>query len=732
MATQINGATGKNASHWRYYLVCTEIFPDDYISANKTKLQVDVYLGATSYSRAVRGNVSATHTVNVNGTDYTFTTRAYTVEKNTNVLLGSITSNAIIHDADGSKKVTVTASSPDLAQASGYGPYSGSASGEVTLTTIPRASSVSCADGNIGSSTTINIVRASDTFTHTLKYHFGTLTGTIVTKTTQTSYPFNIPTSFYTQIPNAPSGKGTITCETYSGDTLVGTDSCPFNAIVLQNEDNIPTITATIVDDNVTTKALTGDANKLVKYFSNAKIAMTATAKNSATIKSQKVVCGGQTRTTAVSTIEAVESGTFELSCIDSRNFPATNTITKTMINYIKLAITSLTIERESSTSNTVKASLKGNYFNSSFGSVSNTLTLKWRYRVENGDWSGYTTITPTKSGNTFSYSGTLGTNFDYQQAYEFEVYYEDKLIKDTKTQPVTAGTPLVDMWKNNVAVNGNIGVKLGNSIQFDGINTIRRNTTNQTIISATGDNGDGNRIYLRPNGDTDSSNQILINKSGSITVPNLVNLNKISSKTIDANFKTAFRTQTRGDTNTTNGFISTIRNDTANVADSPQYGSGLAWGRIDTHGYLYTHYNGTTGSHTAFIGAGSADKLNWVGKIAIPKNLYNNTSGTDGTVTLSETSANFSYIDIFFLDAQGGNKYDFVRVYSPNGKSINLNSVIKDPSQNVIFLFSSIVAISGTQIVFNYKGQSNIYQGSSNTYSDSNSIKIVRVDGYR
>lgn len=601
----------------------------------------------------------------------------------------------------------------------------------VTLDTIPRTSSVTCADGNIGSSTTINIVRASDTFTHTLKYTFGTLTGTIVTKTTSTSYGWTIPTTFYSQIPNAKSGRGTITCETYSGNTLIGSSTCPFNALVLE-ETNKPTITATIVDDNATTKALTGDANKLIKYFSNAKVTMTATAKNSATIVSQKVTSGGQSKTTATSTIEAVESGTFDLSCTDSRGFAGTNEITKTMVNYIKLAITSLTIERESSTSNTVKINLKGNYFNGSFGSVANTLTLKWRYRLQGGTWSGYTTVTATKSGNTFSYSGTLGTNFDYEEAYEFEVVAQDKLMTDPKTRPVTAGIPLVDMWKDNVKVNGNIGAKLGNSLQFGGINTIRRNTTNQTVISASGDNGDGNRIYLRPNGDTDSSNQVLITKSGSITVPNLVNLNKINSKTIDANYKTAFRTQTRGDTNTTNGFISTIRNDTANVADSPQYGAGLAWGRSDTHGYLNTNFASTGGSHTAIIGAGNADKLNWVGKIAIPKNLYNNTSGTDGTVTLSETSANFSYFDIFFLDTQGGSKLNSVRVYAPNGKTVNLNSVIKDPTQDVMFFFSSIIQISGTQITFTYKASSNMYAGSATNYSNTNSIKIVRIDGYR
>lgn len=517
MATTINGTTGRNSSYWRYYLVATEQNVD--IASNTSKVKVDVYLGATSYSRAVRGNVTATHTITINGTNYSFTTGAYTIEKNTNILLGSVTSNAITHNTDGSKSVTVSASSPDLAQASGYGPYSGSASGQVTLTTIARASSVTCADGNIGSATTININRASSTFTHTLKYAFGSLSGTIVTKTSNTSYGWTIPTSFYAQIPNAKSGQGTITCETYNGSTLIGTKTCTFNAIVLETN-NKPTITATVTDTNTTTTALTGDANKLIKYFSNAKVVMTATAKNSATIKSQKVTCGdGKSSTSATATLNAVESGTFNLTCTDSRGFAGTNTVTKTIVNYIKLAITSITIARESSTSNTVKITLKGNYFNNSFGSVANTLTLKWRYRLKGGSWSSYTTITPTKSGNTFSYSGTLGTNFDYQEAYEFEVYYEDKLIKDTKTQPVTAGIPLIDMSKDYIGVNGNINlINDGAYIRFKGINTIQKTGTAVVIAASNGN------VVLRPKATGDNTNQAYLSSDGTFTVNGKLN----------------------------------------------------------------------------------------------------------------------------------------------------------------------------------------------------------------
>lgn len=85
-----------------------------------------------------------------------------------------------------------------------------------------------------------------------------------------------------------------------------------------------------------------------------------------------------------------------------------------------------------------------------------------------------------------------------------------------------------------------------------------------------------------------------------------------ISERRINADFATKFRTQTKG--NFTNGYyISSIRNDSKDVPNSPQYGSGLAWGIGDTHSYLYTSHN----NPTAYIGGGNQDALNWVKQIA-------------------------------------------------------------------------------------------------------------------
>ena len=138
----INGSVGRNADLYTYQLYCEE--KDVNTSANTSKLKVTVRIvtGGSSGVEYAERNQSATHTVTINGTNYTFTTGQYSLVGQTTTTLGSVTSNAITHNDDGTKTVNVSASSPDLAQGGGYGPYSGSASGSVTLTAIPRYATI--------------------------------------------------------------------------------------------------------------------------------------------------------------------------------------------------------------------------------------------------------------------------------------------------------------------------------------------------------------------------------------------------------------------------------------------------------------------------------------------------------------------------------------------------------------------------------------------------------------
>ena len=364
----------------------------------------------------------------------------------------------IAHTPDGSKSFTISGFSGWI-----YASGNTYASAQTfTLPTIPRASSVSCSTANIGSNATITINRASTSFTHTLTYSFGSLSGTIATKTSSTNISWTIPTTFYGQIPNDRSGTGTITCQTYNGSTLIGSKSTPFTATVNESESK-PTLNPTAVDSNSITTALTGNSSKFIKYYSNASVATGAKARNSATLKSQKITCGAKSITSASGTINAVESGTFTFSATDSRGYPTTQTLNKTLIEYIKLTC-SLNAGAPT-TAGVATLKISGNYWDGTFGKVANTLTVQYRYKTQGGSYGSWTTVSATKSNNTYNATATI-SGLNYQTTYVFQARAIDKLATINTDEQARRTTPIFDWSKNDFNVNGTL--KVNNTNIFD------------------------------------------------------------------------------------------------------------------------------------------------------------------------------------------------------------------------------------------------------------------------
>ena len=413
-STIINWSCGFHPGH-KYYL-------------NAIKMSSVVINGVEVYSGGTYSNI----------TDYQDRTFASAVLK-------------IAHTPDGSKSFTISGFSGWI-----YDSGTTYASAQTfTLPTIPRASSVSCSTSDIGSNATISISRASSSFTHTLSYAFGSLTGTIATKTSSTSVSWTIPTTFYAQIPNAKSGAGTITCDTYNGSTLIGSKSTSFTATVNESASK-PTLNPTVVDNNSTTTALTGNSSKFIKYYSNASVATGAKARNSATLKSQKITCGAKSISSASGTINSVESGSFTFSATDSRGYTTTQTINKTLIEYIKL-----TCSMEAgapTTAGVATLKISGNYFNGSFGAVANTLTVQYRYKTQGGTYGSWTETTATKSGNTYNATATI-SGLDYQTTYVFQARAVDKLITISTDEQARRTIPIFDWGKNDFKVNGDFRV---------------------------------------------------------------------------------------------------------------------------------------------------------------------------------------------------------------------------------------------------------------------------------
>ena len=189
------------------------------------------------------------------------------------------------------------------------------------------------------------------------------------------------------------------------------------------------------------TLALTGSSDKLVKYYSDAKITFGAAAVKSATLKSKKVTCGSKSLT-ADGTMQDVESGTFSFSVTDSRGNTTTKTVTKTLVNYVKLTcnISSGVPDGEGNFTFTVS----GSCFNGSFGQASNTLAVEYRYREEGGSYSDYAAMTVKQSGN--SYTATVEiTGLDYQKAYQFQARATDKLETVTTPEKTVKSLPTFD-----------------------------------------------------------------------------------------------------------------------------------------------------------------------------------------------------------------------------------------------------------------------------------------------
>ncbi len=442
---------GGNAKYVNYYLEYT--LNSQNIASNTSNITLHMYAQATSTSVGTYNTsgcpVKIYYTKNGVTTNVVNRNQGIDFRNKKVVDMGSWTGN-IEHNSDGTLTIGIGGSF------SGTGSSwvtSGTVSGNWTLTTIPRASSFTVSNPIIGETATISINRASSGFTHTLSYSFGTLSGTIASNV-GSSCNWAIPTSFYNQIPTSTSGNCTITCVTYSGSTEIGRSS-KVVTITCNKSDCIPTLSVTVVDVNSKTTSLTGNSSKLVRHVSTARITPKATGKNGASIA--KITVGGTTISSYLD-IPNINEDSFIVTAIDSRGYSNTTIIylTSSMIDYVLLTCNAI-FKRTTQTGGTVQLEYSGNYFNGSFGGTSNTLTLKWSYRVKgSSSWITGGNLSPTKSGNTYSGKITCGSNFNYQTDYEFIIYYSDKLNDlDTKAIPLYKSVSPFAICQNGILLNG-------------------------------------------------------------------------------------------------------------------------------------------------------------------------------------------------------------------------------------------------------------------------------------
>lgn len=451
MATLLQRANfnGRNGSYFFLDLYYDLLSQNQ--TANTSSVRYYAYVGSTGgYSGS-----GSSSSVYINGSRVgSFSS----IDRGSNTLIGTL-DVTINHDTNGNGTASYSASAN-----TNWTLGSASLSGSFTLPRIARADNItSPMVYTIGATHTIRITQNSTSFTHTVRYTFGSLNG-IIASNVKDSCTWFVPTTFYNEFTSGSSKTGTLYCDTYSGSTLLGTTS--ITATFIPNSTTAkPTVSFNYTSDSLS-QTLTGNTKGIIGGRSSINYTITGTPKHNATI-AKYYLSNSSTNLPEVSktgTLNNVSGNKYYTRVQDSRGLNS-DTLTVTLspyVSYVQLAITSCTFERENDLSNSVYLTLQGNYFNNNFGATDNELIVKLFYRKQGeSSWGSAIDITSYAaiSGNTFSITNQLiGSNFSYEDSYEFRVVAQDKVVTDdsvSSNRTVTEGVALFDIGKNDVLFKG-------------------------------------------------------------------------------------------------------------------------------------------------------------------------------------------------------------------------------------------------------------------------------------
>lgn len=321
----------------------------------------------------------------------------------------------VSHNADGTGSATIAWKWGVNSPWGGYVNPSGSFT--IGLPTIPRATTPQCGTLTLGTKATIYISPASSSFTHDISCTVAGSTYTVATGA-KGNVQWTPPYAIASRI-TGTSTKGTVTCKTYSGSSLVGTKSVQVDVIVPENSTTRPVLDTCLIQPYGTIP--TAFSGLYIQGKTQVRAYFHATSAYS-TLAKYRLTVGG-----AVSEIAAPSSGTPQATSgvitgsgnisvvgqvFDARGFSSSVTQTIQVYPYSQPYLTDLVCERSTSSG---AAADDGTYLHIKatlhFSSVSvngtekNTVQLKYAYLLSNGSWSAKTSI----SGTGGKYEATFG-----------------------------------------------------------------------------------------------------------------------------------------------------------------------------------------------------------------------------------------------------------------------------------------------------------------------------------
>lgn len=331
-----------------------------------------------------------------------------------------------------------------------------------SLPQIARASQPSCITwpntteniGNIGDTIYIHMNRHSDKFTHNVWVKFGELSEDIAVGVTN-NCRWTIPDLFYSQIPNANSGNGTIYVDTFNGDTKIGTKSVDFTCNVANANPTIENIE--YYDENQKTVAITEDEQIIIRNNSNIVFMLTnLTAIKSATLSKLEITLNGVVKIeelsgqqTSLKTgipgyVNSSSNLTASIVVIDSRGNSTTYTKDVIVWDWVQPSAI-INCQRENNFYSKTYLTVDGNI--SSLNNK-NTMTIQYQYKK--------TTDTNYSSLSTIQDNTQTSFNIDNNYAWNVRVIVSDKLASTSYNLFVDKGVPIVyfDRLLSSMGIN--------------------------------------------------------------------------------------------------------------------------------------------------------------------------------------------------------------------------------------------------------------------------------------
>lgn len=448
-----------------------------------------VYYQARSYYENSTYIQDGQGTIGVSGTGASYKSGACT-RPTTGETVSVETSGWVYHNDEGYGSVTGNAS----IDFPNWG-WNGTATASADLPRIPRASSISVTNYDLGQNPNIVIGKKVDTFTSKLTYKIGTRTGLIAEKISEPNKVWEMSPTLISQIkidnPRTREVDAIVYCDTYSGDTKIGsTQEAKFKLVIVDK----PTVTKVVREELI--PDIANKTSAVLRSISKNNFTITATAPEGTTIESYIVKNGIQNiRSSAINLVRMNDiqnyyevNGSlktkFVVTCIDARGNESDGyPLECDFINYIHVSLnkTDIKITRTNATTNDAKITLAGNFYNGLIGTTQNEITLKYKYRKQGTEtWSDLAELKATYDGNKFKTDNLkiLG-DFDYQENWEF-MFYASDILNDTDEYSYTfiSSIPFVKWHKN------------GAWIKEVDTNQLRING-NQVIESGSNENGE-------------------------------------------------------------------------------------------------------------------------------------------------------------------------------------------------------------------------------------------------